>query len=384
MQCAEREFVDLLIATHVAEAYGPQHVLKEYLHKQGWHFGYAACPFDYSKIPKAEVAVYQGGELRRHESGHRNNTRGIVSWIRDAWFVWICGRRLLSKKSAFIGINNLNAAVGILLRWLGRGNYVVYYVIDYTPQRFPSRLLNWLYQRVARFAARHADVIWNISERIRQVHLSWGTEPAKNILVPIGIHAAEIQIAPLAEIAPQQLVIVSALFENKGVQLCLEALPYLPEVRLTVIGTGPYGEALRQRAQALGVAERVEFLGMVDRRTLFTRLSRSRVALAPYQTDPANYSYYADSAKPKEYLACGIPVVITRVPWIAKEIEERPMGLAIDYDARQLADAAQKLMTDNRFWEKCREEALKFSQDTDWVKIFQHTLSARLQGWPEK
>ena len=189
-------------------------------------------------------------------------------------------------------------------------------------------------------------------------------------MVPIGVHQKEIKVARESEIERRSLVMVSTLFPSKGVQLAIAALEYLPEAHLTIIGTGPYALELRNIAHGHGVLDRVEFTGMLNREELFARLSRSRIAIATYHTDPANYSYYADPAKPKEYLACGIPVIITRVPWIAEAIEAKPMGLAIDYDARQLAQACKKLMEDDEFWSRCRREALQFSRNLDWDLIF--------------
>lgn len=375
MSRQSKDKVDILIATHIAEAYGPQYVLKQYLIDQGRQFAYVGCPFDYAGIPHAGASVYRSGKLQVQQSGHRNTTKGVLSWIRDAWFVWCCGRKYLSRQSVFIGINNLNAAIGILLKWWGKGNYVIYYVIDYTPIRFHLKIINWVYQRIARFAACHADMVWNLSNRMQQVHARFGAKAEANIIVPIGIHLGECKIIEEKKIDRQQLVIVSTLFESKGVQLTIAALAYLPQAKLTVIGTGPYVRTLQILAQEKGVANRVEFLGMVDRQTLFDRLAQGRIALAPYQDDPANYSYYADPAKPKEYLACGIPVIITRVPWIAEEIEKRPMGLAIDYDAQQLAQAAQRLMEDDVFWRQCRREALRFSRNSDWQGIFQRAFA---------
>jgi glycosyltransferase involved in cell wall biosynthesis len=362
--------VEIFVATHMAEAYGPQWVLRDYLRKQGRRFAMVTCPFDYAKIPQAEVEWYDHGALEGKRAGHANNTRGLVSWIRDAWLVWRAGWKWLGPESVFIGINNLHATVGILLKWLGKGHTVVYYVIDYTPQRFPNPFINALYQRVARFAARHADMVWNLSERMRVVHRRFGARESTSIMVPIGLDTQEFQVAGEDEVVRNQWVVVSTLFESKGVQLAIAGLSFVPEAQLMIVGTGPYRPELEALAARLGVTARVKFLGLTGRKELYDTLAHSRVALAPYLPDPANYSYYADPAKPKEYLACGVPTVITRVPWIAEAIEAEPMGFAIDYDAKQLAEACRKLMEDNILWRHCRENALEFTRDLAWEIIF--------------
>lgn len=367
--------LEYFIATHVAEAHGPQYELRDHLLKQRAAFAYVACPFDYAKIPTAELVIAHRGEVTARFPGHPNRSRGVVSWVRDAWFVWRSAWRHSSRNTVFIGINCLHATLGIWLRRLGRCRRVVYYVIDYTPQRFPSPWINAVYQAAARFAARHADKVWNLSERMAAVHRGFGTRPERSALVPIGLDQEALQVADEDAIERQRWVMVSTLFESKGVQQAIRGLALVPAARLTVIGTGPYRETLERLAQDLGVAERVEFLGLVGRKELYRRLAESRVALAPYQADPANYSYYADPAKPKEYLGCGVPVVITRVPWIAEVIESRPMGLAIEDRAEALAQACERLMSDDAFWRTCRQNALAFTRDLAWDQIFQRALA---------
>ncbi|NTV51981.1 MAG: glycosyltransferase, partial [Candidatus Firestonebacteria bacterium] len=328
-----------------------------------------------AKIPRAQVAWYDHGAEEGAQDGHKNNTRGLVSWIRDAWLVWRWGWKLLGRESVFIGINNLHATVGILLKWLGKGRTVVYYVIDYTPQRFPNPFINALYQRVARFASAHADMVWNLSERMRTVHRRFKARESTSIMVPIGLDTQEFTVVPEAEVIRHQWVVVSTLFESKGVQLAIAGLSFVPEATLVIVGTGPYRAELDALAERLGVSARVKFLGLTGRKELYAALAHSRVALAPYLPDPANYSYYADPAKPKEYLACGVPTVITRVPWIAEVIEAEPMGFAIDYDAKQLADACRRLMDDNILWRHCRENALEFTRDLAWEIIFDRAFA---------
>lgn len=370
--------VPLLIASHVAEAYGPQHSIREHLIRQGADFAYAACPFDYSHIPSATLTVYRGGKITAGAAGHLNLRKGWASWWADFRFVVNAGRKVLRPDGTFIGFDNLNAAAGLWLKRRGRCRQVVYYVVDYTPRRFDSALANAAYQRGARLAARGADQVWSVSDRIRQVNLGFGAKPERSFVLPIGLHPGDCRVLPEDQMNHRQLIVVSTLFESKGVQLAIDALALLPDAELVVVGTGPYASALEARARERGVAKRVRFLGLLKREQLVQELARSWVALAPYQTDPANYTYYADPAKPKEYLACGIPVVITRVPWIAGPIATRPMGLAVDDNAQAVATGCRILMDDLAFWRRCRAQALEFVRGLDWTTLFAQAL-ARLK-----
>lgn len=362
---------EIFVATHVSDIYGPAQALRNDLVSQKKDFVFAACPFEYASVPAATVTCYRQGRVEAEYTGHAHARHaGPGLWLQDARFVMHWARRLCGPQTLFVGVNNLNAAAGIWARRLGWCGAVVYYVIDYTPRRFSSRLLNACYQAVCRFAARRADAVWNLSERMREVHARFGTRKERNLLVPVGVETQQVKMAPEAEIVRNRLVIVSALFENKGVQLAIRAMRSLPQACLEVVGVGPYASALQQLAQELGVAERVKFLGLMNHEQLFAYLPFCRAALATYVPDPANYTYYADPTKPKEYLACGVPVVITRVPWIAEVIDQRPMGAAVAYDEQQAAAACGRLLDDEAFWKQCRQNALAYAKEIDWSAIY--------------
>ena len=64
------------------------------------------------------------------------------------------------------------------------------------------------------------------------------------------------------------------------------------------------------------------------------------------------------------YLACGLPVVITRVPPIAGEIEENNAGLAIDYSKEELVNAVLRLLSDEKLYLECRKMPLKWQSNS--------------------
>jgi glycosyltransferase involved in cell wall biosynthesis len=177
---------------------------------------------------------------------------------------------------------------------------------------------------------------------------------------------------------------MSHLTESKGIQLAIRAmrriLERIPDSRLLIVGTGPYEGALRKLAAELGLGERVVFRGLMQHEELFDFLPECGVALAPYLDDPGSVTYYADPTKPKEYLAAGLPVIITRVPWIAGLIDETPMGIAIEYDEDQLVAAVDRLLSDRAFYEACASNALAYASTLSWERIYAHALSGGVIG----
>jgi glycosyltransferase involved in cell wall biosynthesis len=149
-----------------------------------------------------------------------------------------------------------------------------------------------------------------------------------------------------------------------------ELIKKFPDVRLEIIGTGPFEGELKEMVKRKKLEKWVNFLGRMGHDKLMQYLPTCGIALATYEPDPNSITYYADPTKPKEYLACGLPVIITKVPWIAKEIEKAPMGIAINYDKYELVSAITKLLSDESFYKKCRDNAMEFASKLDLNKIF--------------
>ena len=364
------------IASHTTEVPGPFHALESYAVRRFGHTVSAAYPFGYTRLKEATLRVWAGTALERER---RVRAPRVLSLARDVvctlfWFgAW-------NRTDAFIGINNVNAICGIVLRWLGRTSSVIYYAIDYTPVRFTNRFLNWAYHAVDGFVARHSDSIWNLSPGMAEIRLRQGQRPEANHVVPIGV---DLDIVPPENTsARRDLVIVSHLVETKGIQLALKAFEIVatsyPDVRLHIIGTGPYEARLKELAREGGVAKRVLFHGRLEYREMYEVLVNASVAIAPYPEDVNNIARYTDVGKPKEYLACGLPVVITAVTSISDEIGARPMGVVVRYSADDIASGILVLLNDAALREKCSRNARQFMQGMTWSAIYDRAFAQSL------
>lgn len=362
--------------------YGPVQALVNYLKKRKKSFLFISLPFSYTKMAGAEVQFYNKGRIKKIKRGHTNKGSELIHWIRD--FIlnikigWSQGRQ--SPVPLFVGIDNLNAAAGILLRALGKVKTVAYYVIDYTPKRFSNPLINAAYHAVDRFCVRRSDVVWNLSPRMQQVRRDQGLPSSRNQVVPVGVVLDEVRHAKRSQVKRNRLVYMGHLTKSKGVQLLISAMPHIqdkiPGAELHIIGTGPYEKVLKALIRQNSSKKSIFMRGPMNHGKLFSELPRYGVALATYTEEENSFSYWADATKPKEYLACGLPLIITRVPWIWKEVNRtrRPMGIAISYSEDELVKACIKLLGNTKFYWTCRKNALAYSKGLDWSKIYDKTF----------
>lgn len=182
------------------------------------------------------------------------------------------------------------------------------------------------------------------------------------------------------------------LRKGQGVEMLLEAtgiaIKQIPELHVTIVGGGELLDQLKDQAQRLKIDDHVIFTGFVASNDEMRRhLLAASVAVALYENTPENFTRYTDPGKPKEYLAAGLPVLISDVPAIAQTIEAAGAGLIVDDSASALADAMVELLSDPKRLMAARTAALKLAATFRWDTIFttafktmNYTFSAKRKG----
>jgi UDP-glucose:(heptosyl)LPS alpha-1,3-glucosyltransferase len=135
------------------------------------------------------------------------------------------------------------------------------------------------------------------------------------------------------------LLFAGSGFERKGLATAIEALPRLDRARLVVVGRGDES-AHRRRAHALGVADRIVWLGL--RRDPERWYAAADVLVLPTRYEPFGNVHL-------EALASGLPVVTTTVAGGAEMIEEGKNGAIVaPDDPAALAAAVRTLLAEDR------------------------------------
>jgi glycosyltransferase involved in cell wall biosynthesis len=152
--------------------------------------------------------------------------------------------------------------------------------------------------------------------------------------------------------------------------MALELTKRLPGCRLTVIGGGRDVSKLREEVRDAGLDPCVEVCGFVEKITdVLGRLAKAGVAIAPYYPFDANsFTFFSDPGKIKVYLGCGIPVVLTDVPPIAKEIDREGAGRIADYYAVEFAKAIVSVMQSEAY-EDIRNRARMMGERFAWPHV---------------
>lgn len=278
----------------------------------------------------------------------------------------------------FIGIDPLNALSGVLVQKLGKVKKTVFYTADYAHQRFKNPLMNWFYHLLDRFGIKNTDQVWNVSTRITKQREKQGLPKEKNLNVPNAPEFGKTKRLPYSKIKRHDLVIVAHLIRAIDYPLIIRAVKNLSrkykDIRLLIIGSGPYEEELKKLVQRLSLSDRILFLGRKPHNELLEILSQRAVGLALYTRDYP-WTEFGDSMKTREYLACGLPVIMTNVPSTADDIKEAEAGYVIGLKEEEFEKAIDKLFSDQKLYLRMRENAIKLAKSCDFDLIIEKVLS---------
>jgi glycosyltransferase involved in cell wall biosynthesis len=304
----------------------------------------------------------------------------IIDYMLDAISTLIFLIKKREKFDLYIGADCLNAFIGILLRKMGLTNVVIYYSIDYVPNRFKNSLLNSIYHLLDILVAKKSDFTWNVSPRMGEIRAKKASNSlSRQIVVPVPINLEEMVSVISNEKNIYSMIYAGSLREEAGLELAIEALPSLktkfPNLKLTIIGEGPLLEYYRRLVKEKNLDNEVTFLRYIESRSEFIRYVLVQgIGLVIYKPLKNNFYKYADVGKAKIYAACGLPIIITKGPYTADEVYKAGAGIVINYDVEEFKKAITILLSSKKVYETYSKNALRYAKMFSYDNVYEKPL----------
>lgn len=138
----------------------------------------------------------------------------------------------------------------------------------------------------------------------------------------------------------------------------------IPEVTLTIAGSGPLAEQLQALTVALGVSGSVFFTGRLDREMMAEAYRKADIALNPSLVDNMPVSVM-------EALASGVPVVSTNVGGIPFIVNHEQTALLVPPGSPDaMADAMIRLINDTTLADRLIDNGLAEVRNYTWEKVW--------------
>ncbi|MGW9631481.1 glycosyltransferase family 4 protein [Agromyces sp. NPDC055520] len=315
----------------------------------------------------------------------RSRKSAIGIHLERAWnVIWFSSvgtakaRRFLADRPDAISICHNDALIGdvyvnhglLQVAMRARGNYFWRMI------RNPVHLFTAARDRVRYRGSTHRAVVALTELEAELLVSTYGRVRPPIRVIPNGVDTemftpatSEERAAARAEIGlPEELMLalfVGHEFERKGLPLTLEALVHAPDVGLVVVGgTTAIIEQAEELARRYGVADRVAFVG--SHRNVVSFYHAADVFVLP--------SYYESSGLVfLEALACGLPVIATRVGIAAELIIDGDTGYLVERDSAVIGAHMHALS--QRDLSEWRERARRIAEHHGWAAIADRYLA---------
>lgn len=232
---------------------------------------------------------------------------------------------------------------------------------------------------------KHA--IWKRTERMilpRLVHMITVSESIANLyrreygIDPVVIRNVAPSVASLepydrktAGATNDELLVVlqgSGVNEGRGARELVSAVTGLERVRLLIIGTGDIIENLKASVQESGAGKKITFLPRMSWEEMM-RYTMCCDAGLSIDTDTCENQKYSLPNKLFDYIAAGIPVVVSPLPEVEAIVERYGCGLVIrEVTPAEIAAALERLRDDRILLQSLREKSCEARKELSWER----------------
>ena len=157
---------------------------------------------------------------------------------------------------------------------------------------------------------------------------------------------------------------------GRGVDWAIDALEWLPQCRLVLAGDGDLLEQMKDYAASKPWSDRISFTGRIAPAELEALTPQADVGLVMLEDKGLSY-HYALPNRIGDFVAAGIPIVVSNLPEMAAVVRRYGVGEIIEgvkgseqTNAEALAEAVKKVLS--REWSEA--DFAEARRDMDWNK----------------
>lgn len=230
------------------------------------------------------------------------------------------------------------------------------------------------------YALHRVDHAFTICEGLRADIVQRGLPSDKVTVIPnaVDINAFQLAGKPSPELLEKYGLVdktiigfIGSFYAYEGLDLLLDALPSIltvrSDIRLLLVGGGPQEAKLKNQAQALGIAEKVIFVGRVPH----NEVSRyyDLIDILAYPRHPMRLTELVTPLKPLEAMAQGQIFVASDVGGHKELIRHGETGMLFTAgDSKALSAAILDLLDHRSSWQAMRDAGRRYVEsERNWT-----------------
>ena len=153
---------------------------------------------------------------------------------------------------------------------------------------------------------------------------------------------------------------------QRGAEEAVEAMQYVTNGILLIVGSGDVINELKQQVKTLNLKDKVIFKSKMDMSELRKLTKAADVGLTLDKDLSINYRFSLPN-KLFDYIHAGIPVLASDLPEVKKIIQQYNVGMISgSHDPKQLAVLMQQMTSDKMQMEKWKLNTLAAAKELNW------------------
>jgi len=281
------------------------------------------------------------------------------------------------KPNVVVGLGLLNAFIAMLMARRHKIPFI-YYLIDALHMLIPFKELKFMGKVLESNTLRRCDVVCVINDELKRYAIEMGAQREKVHVIRAGVDVERFNPDVDGYVMRKKLGIgkhdvvlffMGWLYQFSGLrEVAIELAKVKDEhsnIKLLIVGEGDLYQELQQIKKDCGL-EQLILVGWQPYERIPEYIAASDICLLPAYNNEVMRNIVP--IKMYEYMACGKPVISTRLPGIVKEFDHNNGVICVDQPTEVLKKAIELCGDDGSIVE-CGARARKLVEKYSWDKI---------------
>ena len=317
------------------------------------------------RLPRSRVIVYTSAQDNSEHYDRRWLEEYGVEVVRDKAKILLptpgvayCVKAIVRERKISTVFFGAAAPLGLLSRALRKIGVTHIVALTHGHEVWWSKV--WPFTLAMKSISRHVDHLTYLGEFTKSAISRSITREAAAHMVKIapGIDTDHFSPQDASQLRSELglsekkvIVSVGRLVHRKGQDVLIEAMPAIikevPEAHILMIGEGPYRSYLENRVKALGLQERITFIGRIQYADLPKHICAGDLFVMPSRSRLAGLEVEGLGIVYLEASACGLPVIAGDSGGAPDAVLEGETGLVVDGTSKaDVAAAVIELLQD--------------------------------------
>jgi len=280
---------------------------------------------------------------------------------------------LLGRKADLIVSNDLDTLPACYLAHKIKCIPVVYDSHEFyteTPELTSRPHIQHIWERIERFIFPKLNDIFTVNESIAALYKQrYGKQlnVVRNIPRKSVLYAGKPRAA--FGLPDDKAIIIlqgAGINIQRGAEEAIEAMKFINRAILLIVGSGDVIDALKQRVTDLTLSEKVRFMPKMPYHEMMAYTRLADVGLTLDKDTNLNYRFSLPN-KLFDYIHAGIPVLASRLPEIARIVEDYNIGLiAESHDPEHIAYQINQMISEAPLRKTWQENLKKAATELTW------------------